>query len=329
MKRFISLLLSLTLCLCLTACAELPEKPDDGKITIVTTIFPEYDWMRNLTAGSDTIDLKLLIDKGVDLHSYQPDVNDIVTISTCDVFIYTGGASDVWVEDIIDTAMNEDMLVIDLMEVLEQHRELCTDDHHHDHEHEEEEEHEEEHHDHTADEHIWLSLINADYICRSLTALLQELDSGNSELYAQNLADYGAKLEALDTRYHETIEAADLEDVLFADRFPFTYLMEDYHLHHHAAYEGCSAETEVSFDTFAHLAETLNTLDLPAVIVIDDSDHRIADTVIASGNDPHREILTMQSMQAVGARQIKAGITYLDIMEENLTVLQQALNKGA
>lgn len=321
MKKLLSFLITLTLSLSLTACGELPQQPDDGKITIVTTIFPEYDWMRNLTAGSDSIDLKLLIDKGVDLHSYRPDVNDIVTISTCDVFIYTGGAGNVWVEDVIETAMNEDMLVIDLMEVLEQHRTLCADDHDH--------AYEAADHEHAADEHIWLSLINADHICRSLTELLQELDSANSDLYAQNFADYGAKLQALDVKYHTAIKAADFEDVVFADRFPFTYLMEDYGLHHHAAYEGCSAETEVSFETFARLAETLDTLGLHSVIVIDDSDHRIADTVIASSSDHARDILTMQSMQAVGARQIKAGVTYLDIMEENLTVLQQALSKGA
>lgn len=324
MKKLLTFILTAVLCLSLTACGGAPEQTDDGKITIVTSIFPEYDWMRNLTAGSDAVEVKLLIDKGVDLHSYQPDVNDIVMISTCDVFIYTGGASDVWVEDVIETAMNEDLLVIDLMEVLEQHRELCTDEHDHAHEHDHEDEHE-----HTADEHIWLSLINADHICRSLTELLQTLDSANSALYAANFADYGAKLQALDMQYHETMEASVYEDVIFADRFPFTYLMEDYGLHHHAAYEGCSAETEVSFETFARLAETLNVLDLHSVVVIDDSDHRIADTVIASAGNPDCSILTMQSMQAVGARQIKAGVTYLNIMEQNLAVLQQALNEGA
>ena len=319
MKKILSLLLVCAVCLSLTACGGTSQQADDGTITIVTTIFPEYDWMRNLTAGSENIELKLLIDKGVDLHSYQPNVNDIVTISTCDVFIYTGGASDVWVEDVIATAMNEDMLVVDLMEVLEQHRALCADDHDHHHE-------EGEGHDHSADEHIWLSLINADHICRSLTALLQELDGENSDLYGANFAEYGAQLQALDLRYRETVEAAKHEDILFADRFPFTYLMEDYDLHHHAAYEGCSAETEVSFDTFAHLADTLQTLQLPGVVVMDDSDHRIADTVIAAAEAEGCGVYTMQSMQAVGMRQIKGGTTYLSIMEENLAVLQQVLN---
>ena len=321
MKKLLSIILICALCLSLTACGEGAER-EDGKITIVAAIFPEYDWLRNLTAGSENIELKLLIDKGVDLHSYQPGVNDIVTISTCDVFVYTGGASDVWVEDVIETAMNEDMRVVDLMALLEESRTLCHDDHDHDHDHG----HEEEGHAHTADEHIWLSLVNADHICRSLTEILQELDSENSDLYAANFADYGAKLQALDQRYHEAVEGAAHEDLLFADRFPFAYLTEDYGLHPHAAYEGCSAETEVSFDTFARLADTLQTLQLPGVVVIDDSDHRIADTVIAAAEADDCGIYTLQSMQAVGMRQIKNGVTYLDIMEENLAVLQQVLN---
>lgn len=321
MKKLLSIILICALFLSMTACGEGAER-EDGKITIVAAIFPEYDWLRNLTAGSENIELKLLIDKGVDLHSYQPGVNDIVTISTCDVFVYTGGASDVWVEDVIETAMNEDMRVVDLMALLEESRTLCHDDHDHDHDHG----HEEEDHAHTADEHIWLSLVNADHICRSLTEILQELDSENSDLYAANFADYGAKLQALDQRYHEAVEGAAHEDLLFADRFPFAYLTEDYGLHYHAAYEGCSAETEVSFDTFARLADTLQTLQLPGVVVIDDSDHRIADTVIAAAEADDCGIYTLQSMQAVGMRQIKNGVTYLDIMEENLAVLQQVLN---
>ena len=321
MKRLTIVFLTLALCLSLTACGTGLERPDDGKITVVCAIFPEYDWLRNLTAGSDNVELKLLIDKGVDLHSYQPNVNDIVTVSDCDVFVYSGGASDVWVEDVIETAMNPKLIAVDMMELLEKHRELCTEEHEH--------EHEGHDHEHSADEHIWLSLLNADYICSELTALLCELDMNNIELYEQNYAAYSAKLRALDEAYYIPLTEAVHETVLFADRFPFTYLMEDYDLHHHAAYEGCSAETEVSFDTFAGLSETLRMLNLPGVVIVDDSDHRIADTVIGASGLEDCEIYTMQSMQAVSSRQIKDGITYLDIMEENLSVLAQALNGGA
>lgn len=319
MNKLLSFLLICTLCLSLTACGTVPEQ-ENGKLTIVTAIFPEYDWLRNLTAGSDGVEVQLLIDKGVDLHSYQPSVRDIVTISTCDVFIYTGGASDVWVNDALETAMNEDPVVIDLMEVLEQHRELCVEDDHHHHEHDDHD------HAHTADEHVWLSLRNADILCRELTAVLQELDEKNSDLYAANFADYGAKLQALDVRYSDAVSEAKHHDIVFADRFPFTYMMEDYGLHHHAAYEGCSAETEVGFETFALLADTVDKLELDNVVVIDDSDLRIAKTVIASSDNQSRGICTMQSMQAVSRRQINDGITYLDIMEQNLAALQQVLN---
>ena len=320
MKKLLFFILICSLCLSLTACGTEPQQAEDGKRTIVTTIFPEYDWLRNLTAGSDGVEVQLLIDKGVDLHSYQPSVRDIVTISTCDVFIYTGGASDVWVKDALETAMNEELVVIDLMEVLEQHRALCSEDDRHHHEHED--------HDleHTADEHIWLSLVNADHICRSLTAMLQELDSANSDLYADNYLRYSGDIAALNDQYHEVVDNAEHHDIVFADRFPFTYMMEDYGLHHHAAYEGCSAETEVGFETFALLADTVDTLGLDNVVVIDDSDLRIAKTVIASSNDQSRGICTMQSMQAVSRKQINDGITYLDIMEQNLAALQQVLN---
>lgn len=322
MKRLLSFIIVCALCLSLTACGgQAVQKQEDGKLTIVATIFPEYDWLRNLTAGSDTIELKLLIDKGVDLHSYQPSVNDIVTISTCDVFVYTGGASDVWVEDALETAMNDELQVIDLMELLEQERELCTEDghdHHHD--------HEEADHEHTADEHVWLSLVNADILCHELTHILQELDSANADLYHENYEAYSAELHALDARYEEAVDTAKHKDIVFADRFPFTYLMEDYGLHHHAAYEGCSAETEVSFETFARLADTVNELGVSHVAVIDDSDLRIANTVISASGNKGCGIGTLQSMQAIGRRQINNGITYLSIMEENLAVLEQILN---
>ena len=323
MKRLLTLLLICALCLSLTACGGGYERADDGKITIVAAIFPEYDWLRNLTAGSENVELKLLIDKGVDLHSYQPNVNDIVTISDCDVFVYTGGAGDVWVENVIETAMNPNLICIDLMELLEHHRDLCELGHIHDHAEGDED------HVHTADEHIWLSLVNAEHLCGELTELLCELDWDNENLYRSNLAAYGEKIRLLDEKYHLMLSETNHETILFADRFPFAYLVEDYGLHYHAAYEGCSAETEVSFDTFAHLSDTLRMLSLPGVVVIDDSDHRIADTVIAASGKKNCEIYTLQTMQAVGRRQIKSGITYLEMMEENLSVLERALNGGA
>lgn len=319
MKKLLSLLIVCALCLSLTACGGQTVHTEDEKLTIVATIFPEYDWLRNLTAGSENIELKLLIDKGVDLHSYQPNVNDIVTISTCDVFVYTGGASDVWVEDALETAMNDSVRVVDLMALLGQERELChEDDHDHD--------HGEEDHEHAADEHVWLSLVNAEILCHELTHILEELDEDNAALYHANYEAYSVKLRALDADYRETVEAAKHHHIVFADRFPFTYLMEDYGLQHHAAYEGCSAETEVSFETFARLAAEIEELGVSYVAVIDDSDLRIANTVISASGNNECGIVGLQTMQAIGRRQINNGITYLGVMEENLAALQQVLN---
>lgn len=319
MKKIISYLLVMALCLGFTGCQGPVPQASEDKLTIVAALFPEYDWLRNLTAGSDGVELRLLIDKGVDLHSYQPDVGDLVAISSCDVFVYTGGPSDSWVKDALETAMNEDLVVVDLMELMEQERTLCpVGDHDH--------EAEEEDHRHSVDEHIWLSLANGEYLCGELTRYLQELDPDNSQRYTQNLLDYAQKLRELDGRYRDMVAAAEHQAVLFGDRFPFAYLLEDYGLEHYAAYEGCSAETEVGFDTFIHLAEELNRLGLEEVVVIDDSDLRIAQTVIAAAGDPSREICTMQTMQAVNRKQIQAGVTYLSVMEENLAVLQQVLN---
>lgn len=323
MKKLLIWILVFAVCLSLTACGGSYDRAENGKITVVAAIFPEYDWLRNLTAGSDSIELKLLIDKGVDLHSYQPNVNDIVTVSECDVFVFSGGSGDVWVEDVIETAMNPDLIAVDLMELLEKHRDLCEIEHEHDHGHDEHD------HEHSGDEHIWLSLVNAAHLCGELTELLCELDGDNTELYQRNLARYTAAIEGLDTRYRPALSETNHETILFADRFPFAYLMEDYDLHYHAAYEGCSAETEVSFDTFARLSDTLRALHLPCVVVIDDSDHRIADTVIAASGAEDCEILTLQTMQAVSRRDIKDGITYLEVMEDNLSVLERALNGGA
>ncbi len=321
MKRIISILFILVLLGSQTACVGAQQHADDGKITIVATTFPEYDWLQQLTAGSDRIELKLLIDTGVDLHSYQPSVSDIVTIATCDVFVYIGGASESWVTDALEAASNPHMTVIDLMAVLEQYRELCGGDHHdHDHDHDHDD------HDHAADEHIWLSIVNARHICTYLSAWLQDLDPDNARLYASNAEGYLSALSAMDARYRATVDTAAHHTVIFADRFPFAYLMEDYGIHAHAAYEGCSAETEVSFVTVAELTAELDAEGLPGVLVIDDSDHRIADTVIAGSSDPSRKVYTLQSMQAIGTVDIHRGVTYLEIMDENLAVLQQVLN---
>lgn len=319
MKRVIALLLSMVLVLSLCACGtKQGQAPEEDKIQIVTTLFPEYDWMRNLLGDTDHVELKLLIDNGVDLHSYQPSVADMVTISTCDVFVYTGGVSDDWVADALSNAQNKDMVVVNLMDIVAEHREVCL----HEHEHEEGE----ADHEHVADEHIWLSLVNAEFICEALTETLKEVDPENSEAYAANLDAYLEQISALNEQYEAAVDQAKYDTLVFCDRFPFAYLADDYDLNYAAAFVGCSAETEVGFATIAKLATTLDQLGTDTVLTIDGSDEKIADTVIASTTDKDQTIGTMQSMQAVTGEQIAKGATWLGYMEENLAVLQQALN---
>ena len=322
MKRWTALLLSAMLMLSLAACggtetAEDSAQPQDDTIKIITTIFPEYDWMRNIIGEAPGVELDLLIDNGVDLHSFQPSVGDMVEISDCDVFIYTGGVSDDWVEEALNNATNKDMVVVNLMDVVSQHRET----HLHEHEAGADEEHQ-----HISDEHIWLSVHNAEFICQVLTDTMVDVDPDNADMYIVNLENYLEELATLDERYGETISQAKYDTVVFGDRFPFAYLADDYGLKYQAAFVGCSAETEVGFGTIAGLATTLDETGIANVLTIDGSDGKIAETVVSSTASQDQNILTMESMQAVTREQIDAGATWLGYMNDNLSVLEQALN---
>lgn len=312
----------------LGGCGRLQGDPEGAlrnepqKLTIVTTIFPEYDWTRNIL-GSDPAgaELILLMDNGVDPHSYQPSVEDIMTISGCDLFIYVGGESDAWVEDALKEAVNPDLKTVNLMEALgdaakeEAVVEGMQEEGGKDHEHEEEPEY---------DEHVWLSLKNAMILSEAIEAVLSEIDPENTAVYQDNLDNYKAELAALDKKYEEVVSAAAVKTLLFGDRFPFRYLADDYGLSYYAAFPGCSAETEASFETILFLSEKVKELSLPAVLTIDGSDKKIAETVAANAG-VSAKILTLDSMQSVKKEEIDAGTTYLSLMEKNLSVLQEAL----
>ena len=315
--------------------------PEQPKLRIVATIFPEYDWVRAIIGEREDIELTLLLQGGTDLHSYQPSVDDILKISNCDMFIYTGGESSAWVFDALKNVKNDNLVVINLLEVLgdavvaEEIIEGMEHDHDHeedhDHDHKDGEEHDHENHDEnehstTPDEHIWLSLRNAKTLCGHLSQALSELDSENAEFYAANAADYIAKLSALDEKYMQVVSDAKCSTLLFADRFPFRYLVEDYSLSYFAAFAGCSAETEASFETVIFLAGRLDELSLSHIMIIDNSGSALAATVSQSSHGKNQDILSLSSMQAVSAADISAGTTYLSIMEDNLIVLETALN---
>ena len=337
MKRFLGIMLSAVLAMgCLSACGttagqnetntppaqENPDTNSGDKISIVTTIFPEYDWVKNILGdNAENAELTLLLDNGVDLHSYQPTAEDILKISGCDMFVYVGGESDEWVEDVLESAENKDMEVIDLLEVVgdelkeEEVKEGMQAEEEHEEEHEEGEEETE------YDEHVWLSVKNAKVICEKIADELGALDPKNAESYKSNYEAYAQKLDALDKDFTELAENTQNKTLVFGDRFPFRYFVDDYGFDYYAAFVGCSAETEASFETVVFLARKMDELSSDTIYTIENSDRKIAQAVINSSQNKERSIAVLDSMQSAGEDQ-----DYISIMRSNYEVLKNTLD---
>lgn len=326
MKKAIAVLFAVLLILGLCACggtvANDTRSNDTNTIEIVTTIFPVYDWLRNVAGNHGRI--TMLLDSGVDLHSFQPTAQDILKIATCDLFVYVGGESDAWVEDALKEATNKNMVVLNLMEAL---GELAKEEETVEGMEAHEEEGEEAEEGPEYDEHIWLSLKNAALLTERMGDALSKLDPAHADQYIQNAAAYAAQLKALDEQYAQAVADSEIRTLLFGDRFPFRYLVDDYGLAYYAAFLGCSAETEASFETVAFLAGKVDELGLNTVMTIEGTDHRIAQTIIQNTKTKDQRILSLDSMQSVTARDVQNGASYLTIMEKNLAVLREALGK--
>ena len=297
---------------------DVTKEPEGESMKIVTTIFPEYDWVKTILGdNADNCELTLLLDNGVDLHSYQPTAEDIVKIQDCDMFVYVGGESDGWVQDVLSTSKNDDMVVVNLLEVLGDavKEEEIVEGMEHEHEEEEEE----------LDEHVWLSLRNATVICEELATDLGKIDEANKDVYMQNYEVYKADLEKLDSEYKDAVDAGRVKTVLFADRFPFRYLVDDYGLDYYAAFAGCSAESEADFETIIFLSGKVDELGLSSIMTIEGPEHKIADTVKDNTKSKDQNILSMDSMQSTTSKDIEEGTTYLSVMESNLETLKEAL----
>ncbi len=348
-KKFLSVIAAIIMAGSLLACAANDAAAPAGQagndgINIVTTIFPEYDWVMNILGSNPAgAGVTMLLDNGVDLHSYQPTADDILKISECDMFIYVGGESDEWVEDALKEAVNKDMVVINLLDVLgdsvkEEEVVEGMQEEEHEHEHEDADEAEEEHehedgeegHEHEEgeteyDEHVWLSLKNASVLTEYISGELQKKDAQNAGIYRKNTEEYVAKLSKLDKEYSKVTSDAAVKTLLFGDRFPFRYLTDDYGLSYYAAFVGCSAETEASFETISFLAGKVDELSLHTVMTIEGNDHKIAETIVQNTKEKDQKILTMDSMQSVTSQDVNGGVTYLSVMENNLSVLTEAL----
>ena len=330
------------------------EKGNSNKISIVCTTFPQYDWVKNILGEeAERFNVTLLLDNGVDMHSYQPAVKDIATAGSSNLFIYVGGESDTWVEDALKEAKNKDLKAINLMETLgnsvkeeevvegmQEERESLG----HSHEKsskEKQEQTQKESHENSQeingqkeaadeepeyDEHIWLSIRNAEIMVKNIEKAIEQLDSDNAKVYQTNAENYIKELDTLDKQYANTIQNAKYKAILFGDRFPFRYMADDYDLKYYAAFAGCSAETMAGFETVTFLAKKADELRLSVILTIENSDGRIAEAVKSNTTKKNQKILAMNSLQSVTKEQLADGITYLQVMQENLSVLSEALN---
>ena len=308
MKKKWILALCLVL-LCLTGCQQ--EQKKDA-LSVVAVIFPEYDWARQIIGPDSDIQLHLLVDDGVDPHSFQPTVADIVTVSECDLLIYGGGESDAWLEDALKGTEKRTVALLPLLGEKAHQEEIVAGM--------QVSQPEDE-----TDEHVWLSLPNAALFCTAIADQLTELDPDHADLYQANLEAYLEKLRNLDEAYRETIQNANQDTIVVCDRFPYRYLTEDYGLKYYAAFPGCSAETGASFETVVFLSDRVQELDLKALIVTETSDGRLAQTVAENTGRSGITILTLDSMQSVSGEQAK-NKDYLSTMEANRQVLEQALD---
>lgn len=314
-------ILAITVILCcllslvgvLSACEE--DDWNNGNLKVVTTIFPEYDWTLNvLGEHEDEVNVRNILNSGVDMHSYQATFRDKLYISTCDLLIYVGGESDDWVETSLKQATNKDMVVIKLLDVIDDALDEAGGI-------EGEDEEEEE----ALDEHVWLSLRRAEIAVNAIAEALEKLMPDNAEDLVANAANYCQKLNGLDAEYRQVVESTPTKTLVIADRFPFIYLFADYGLDYVAAKGSCSASLDIKPTTITTLIEKVNELNAKVIIVTESNDGQTARTVRDNSRDKNQKILKLNSMQSVGANDRANGTTYLSIMQSNLDVLREAL----
>ena len=312
-KKIIAVMLALTVLFGLCGCSG-ADKRDSGKLKIVTTIFPPYDFARQV--GGDRVELKMLVTPGGESHAYEPSPQDITEVKNCDIFICAGGESDVWTGKILDAIGMEDIVVIrmmDCVEVVEEEHVEGMAESVLGHEHEEDEEY---------DEHVWTSLRNAQAISQAIGEKMVELDAENAEFYRENLEEYVGRLKALDEEYGEAVQSAENKTLIFGDRFPFRYLFNDYGLEYYAAFPGCSTSTDVSARSVAFLINKVKDLSVPAVYYVEFSAGRVADTI---GSETGAETLLFHSCHTVSKEEFEGGVTYEMLMRKNLEVLKRGL----
>ena len=347
MKKFsklLTLLMILVMCAsCFYGCSgDKKEENSSKKIKVVATIFPVYDFLREI--GGDKIDLTMLMTPGAETHSYEPTPKDMKTVSNADFFAYVGGDSDEWVDKILDGNKNDKMKVVTLMDCVktvdEEHVEGMEEEHDHDHDEDvdgkddsdkdkdEHDEHDEHDHDHDGDEpeqdeHVWTSPKNAIEIVKKLTSELSKVDPDNANYYKENSKNYIKKLEDLDKKFEDVVKNGKRKEIIFGDRFPFRYFVDRYGLKYYAAFPGCSTDTEASASTVAFLTNKVKEDKIPVIFHIELSNNKIAKSIAEATG---AKMLQLNAVHNVTKEDFEKGETYLSLMEKNLKPLEEALN---
>ena len=313
MKRIISVILCMTAILCLfCSCRNEDTKKDDGKLNIVTTIFPPYDFAKNV--GGEYVNVSMLLKPGMESHSYDPTPQDIIKIQACDLFIYTGGESDEWVKDILESSDRKPKKTLAMMDVCETVREETVEGMEKDEDDGDEIEY---------DEHVWTSPKNAVNITVSIDSILKELDKSHTDEFEKNTSEYKNKLSQLDGDFREIADNAKRKTLVFGDRFPFRYFADEYGLKYYAAFPGCSSETEPSPSTVSFLIDKVKAEKIPVVFSIEFSNGKVADTICESTGSKK---MTFHSCHNVTQEEFDNGVSYLSLMQGNVKALKEALN---
>ncbi len=318
-KKLFCLLILVVFILSLTACStENNKKESNNKLSIVTTIFPQYDFARQIVGNS--ADVKMLLKPGAESHSYEPTPQDIKTIQNSDLFIYVGGENEVWVDDILNSMGEKKPETLKLIDCVNTVNEELVDgmehDHEHDHDHENEDEEE-------IDEHVWTSPKDAIKIVNSISNLICSKDLKNQDKYINNTKNYISELENLDASFTDLVNNSNRKTIIFGDRFPFRYLAEDYGLKYYAAFSGCSSETEASASTISFLIDKVKEEKSPVVFTIEFSNEKIADSICEVTGATK---LKLNSCHNLTNDEMQAGETYLSLMKNNVENLRKALN---
>ncbi|MDO4419015.1 MAG: metal ABC transporter substrate-binding protein [Ruminococcus sp.] len=306
MKKLLCLIMALFITFIFCGCDN--NEITEDKVNIVAVSFPEYDFAR--AVAGDNAKITMLIPPAGEAHGYEPTVSDIKAVSNCDLFIYTGGESDTWVENVLNSVNNNKLTALAMVDCVEN---LCNEDHNHEHNHDK----------FTFDEHVWTSPKNAISIVNAIKNILCKIDSENKDAFVENAKAYSEKLTELDENIREVTEKSANDTLVFGDRFPLTYFAESYNLEYLAAFSGCSEDTEASASTVASLIDFVNENKIPIVFINELSNTAIAEQI---AKETGAEVRTFYSCHKVSKDDFESGITYIDIMNRNIENLDIALN---